>query len=109
MNKKKIYIAGKVTGCTWQELSFKFGKAEIELQKEGWDVICPLNICEKDMLWDRAMKLCLEALSDCDAIYLLADWQDSPGANVEYLKAKELKLEVLFQNDKTILKPAHNG
>lgn len=96
--KKKIYIAGKVTGLPRQETMTKFRTAENQLAQEYWQVINPTLLINEDEDWDSAMKTCLEAVADCDAIYMLSDWQDSRGATLEHTKAKELNLQVLYQS-----------
>lgn len=112
---KKIYISGKIgkilfTGKTTE----KFNRAKRLLTNRGW---LPFNPCNS--LWQAFLlrrrdevetisgtkitpsefyKLCLlediKALSTCDAICLLPDWRDSPGAKAELAFAKAIGIEV---------------
>jgi hypothetical protein len=45
------------------------------------------------------MKEDIKAMCDCDAIYLLKNYTDSKGALLELAIAKELKLEVIYQQN----------
>jgi hypothetical protein len=94
--KKKIYIAGKVTGLPQQEVVDKFAKAQNLLEDSGFEVINPtVLITDYDTPWDLAMKLCVKALMDCQCIYLLADWRSSKGANIERNLACLLDIEII--------------
>ena len=42
----------------------------------------------------------LEILSRCDAIFLLKGWRQSRGSKREYARAKELGLEIIFEDNK---------
>ncbi|MBK6819870.1 MAG: DUF4406 domain-containing protein [Bacteroidetes bacterium] len=98
----RIYIAGKVTGLKLAELTFKFGGAEKKLMDEGWEVINPLNIVlDKEISWQGAMKLCLKELINCEAIYMLHDWQESKGAIIEYNLAKVLNIQIYYSTPPT--------
>lgn len=97
--KKRIYIAGKVTGLPLHEVSMKFGTAQKKLMSEGYEVVNPLNHIESNMDWDKAMKICFELLANCDAIYMLHDWEVSKGAVLEHAKAKTMGIPIFFDNN----------
>jgi hypothetical protein len=42
--KKKIYIAGKVTGLPQQEVIIKFAELQVGLESCGYEVINPLEV-----------------------------------------------------------------
>lgn len=79
-----VYIAGKVTGLPYDEVVAKFSKAEAKLKAKGCEVVNPIKLCPKDMDWDKCMEICIDALENCDYIYLLPDWKDSRGARREF-------------------------
>ena len=120
MSKQKvIYISGKIGEKVLSEATVKkFEMAQDKLVNEGWAVINPANpifqreaqnhvkIEEKKwqkldfgefdwyawlLLWD------MHNLALCDAIYLLKDWCQSPGATAEYYYAKACGKEIIFE------------
>lgn len=119
--QKMIYISGKMGEKRLSKATVaKFEKAQNKLLDEGWAIINPANpklqreaqehvrIEEKKwkkfdygefdwyawlLLWDMHM------LALCEAIYMLSDWRDSPGATAEYYYAKACKKEVIFEDE----------
>ena len=94
--KKKIYIAGKISGEAIHKVSMKFGQAQMQLEAKGYLVINPLTIVgDWHCSWQQAMKICIPALVECDGIHLLADFRESKGAKMEYDIAIALGLELI--------------
>lgn len=98
----KIYIAGKVTGLPAGEVFAKFNTVAYQLKRKGLDVVNPLDLCSTAWSWERCMHECLRNMLDCDAVFLLPDWQYSRGARLEkevaegvgmtiYTKIKDIK------------------
>lgn len=89
----KIYIAGKVTGDeNYQE---KFERAEAALVSIGHEPINPACLrLPKSCGWKDYMALTLSMLELADAVCLLPDWRESPGACIEigYAAAKDLSI-----------------
>ena len=82
--KKKIYIAGKVTGLPEHEVRGKFSELQTNLESCGFDVVNPIEVVNDfNTPWDAAMKLCIKALIDCDAVYLMPCHNNSKGALIE--------------------------
>lgn len=95
MNTKKVYIAGKVTGENYKDCVTKFNtRAEI-LRKQGYEVINPIEIVPASADWKTAMKICINALLECDAYYMIPDWRYSRGAKIELNLALALGLQNL--------------
>lgn len=92
----RVYIAGKVTGLPTGEVFTKFGQAEYWLKGQGHDVVNPLRLCSSEWSWNKCMRVCLGELLKCDAVCLLKDWCDSPGAHIEYYIASVLKMRVMY-------------
>ena len=108
----KVYISGKIGEEVLSEgTRRKFAKAERELREWDFDVFNPTTSglgSRADELarqngtdfYTEIMKLDLEALKWCDAIYLLKDWEDSPGARVEKAEAERLGIAVWYEQNK---------
>jgi hypothetical protein len=119
MKQKLIYISGKMGE---KVLSYptidKFEKAQEKLLSEGWAIFNPaspkyqrdmnkhVKIEEKkwqDFEWGKfdwyswLLLYDMHMLAMCDAIYMLKDWRDSPGATAEYYYAKACNKEVIFE------------
>lgn len=100
----KVYLAGKVTGEDFNAVKAKFAKKQKELEALGYKVINPVTaINNLNLNWTKAMKYCIDMVSRCDAIYLMADWKESTGAKIEYLVADKFGLVKLFEetNERT--------
>lgn len=94
MDIKKVYIAGAVTDRPYDEAYDHFERVEIKLRRLGFDVVNPMRIVPKTDDWVKAMRICIAALVECDAIYMLKDYQISKGANSEMLIAYILGLPI---------------
>lgn len=106
----KVYISGKIGE---QELSDatreKFAKAEQLLRSKGYRVFNPTtsglgNYAESlartnnTAFYIEILLLDLRMLSTCDAIYMLPDYEESPGAMVELAFAEAIGMPV-FEGD----------
>lgn len=95
MQKKKIYIAGKVTGLDYAKVEQKFNAMEENLVKAGFDVLNPLKIVnDPNCDWQKAMDMCLERLPEADGVVLLYDAHISKGALEEIKDAQRLKIPI---------------
>lgn len=108
MKKMEIYISGKIgEGRPSKETLAKFKKAEDMLRSKGYEVFNPTtsglgtlaeNTAQHNgtTFWEEILLFDLAQLKNCDAIYLLPDWQDSPGALTEFNYAKGAKKKIFF-------------
>lgn len=105
----KVYISGKIGEDVLSEATReKFARAEFFLRDRNFDVFNPttsgLGKLAEDLakkngtdFYTEIMKLDLEQLKECDAIYMLYDWQDSPGAIREHSDAERMQIPVWHQ------------
>ena len=99
--KLKVYISGKMRGMDEEESRRLFSEAQKQLEQQGFDAINPWN------LEDEKMKVCQEwadfiiydlyILKKCDMIFMLQNWHDSWGAQVEYAFANGHGIKVEYQ------------
>ena len=92
----KVYLSGKITGDA--DYRKKFEAVQNELSSYGYVVFNPA-VLPDGFEYEDYMSLDLLILSRCDAIYLLRDWKNSPGARREVEEAKRLGLKILDEDD----------
>lgn len=96
----RLYISGKITGLEKSEYMKKFANAQLKLISLGYSVINPAavnSMLPEDTNYDEYMRMSMTMLEMCDGIYMLDNWQDSKGANMELERAKELGLKVYYE------------
>lgn len=94
----KIYISGKISDLPTEQVKEKFAKAEAQIRAFGHEPVNPLDNGQlPTATWAQQMTASLAMLFECDAIYLLSDWDDSRGARIEANIAEECGLEILHQ------------
>ena len=101
---KKIYIAGPITGNANYREDFK---AAERILSNKYITVNPVKIIDEfarfmnkpidDIPYNLILKIVLQKLMECDAIYLLKGWEFSRGAIPEHAVAVALRLEVLYQ------------
>ena len=94
MQGKKIYIAGKIAG--FDGYKEKFEAAEKRLLDMG---ALPMNPAVLPPGYKQAeyLHICFAMIEVCGAVYFLNNWEDSPGALMEYGYAKASQKEIYFQ------------
>lgn len=95
--KQKIYISGKITGMEEEaEKLFKFHAKIIE--SKGFEPVNPMELNHNhDKSWLAFMREDLKALCDCDGVFFMENWFESPGAVIEHNLAHALKLRVYYE------------
>lgn len=98
MNQTKIYISGQISGLTPEEYTANFTAAATRLTAQGYAVITPLNNgVDPSEPWKEQMKADIRLLLDCDAIFMLSNWELSNGATLEREIAKGLGLRIEYE------------
>lgn len=89
----KVFISGKISGIEEQAFQI-FETAETKLREEGYEPINPMKLNhDHDKSWSSYMRVCIIALCQCDAIYMLPNWESSSGAKLEHYIAENLELK----------------
>jgi hypothetical protein len=80
-----VYIAGKITGDP--KYRRKFRRAARRLRRQGHAAMNPA-VLPDGLPYDACIRVSRAMLAECDAIALLPDWEDSPGARGELEAAR---------------------
>lgn len=98
--KKKIYIAGKVTGLPYAQVWEKFDNVQKRLMNDGHiphNPVAMVKACKLEQhSWEDIMKECLKILVDCDEVHMLPCWKESRGATLERDLALRLNIPVIY-------------
>jgi hypothetical protein len=95
----KIYISGPITGLDTEQAKSNFQQAEDYLRSIGChQVINPMKIHPENnaYTWHQYMRADLKALMDCDAIFMLPNWDQSRGAKIEKRLAEDIEIFIMF-------------
>lgn len=112
--KTRIYLSGKMTGLTREEVMYRFAKAEMELRHQTgativnpcrvWAFRCPrfYHIMEwlfgKSNAYTLVLLYDLWLLSRCQRVHLIGpDWQTSRGAVTEAHFAQAARMMVTME------------
>lgn len=94
----KVYISCPITGHDIKIVRTCIDKAKKVLTKNGHIPVSPLDVApEEDMPYSYYMGKDIEALLECEAIYLLRGWQESKGCNVELWASKVYNKKIMFE------------
>lgn len=108
---KLIYISGKYTGKTHDEVELNIrrageaGRRIIDLFHKRYYPVIPHNntahfedyTYESSPDYEYFMEGAIGLLETCHAIYMLRGWRESKGAMREYNRAVELGLEIFYE------------
>ena len=102
MNKKKIYISGKISGqVPFARAQFKFAADAVE--KAGFEAVNPFdNGLDEDDTWEKHLAVDIINLMGCDAILQLPGWEASRGARLEWEVARQIDLPVATLEGETV-------
>ena len=103
MNKpSKIYISGPISN-TDNNYPESFKRAAEYLRHLGYDIVDPTTIdpppepIRNQSIWVYYMREGIKRLMDCDRIYMLEGWENSEGARLEQMIAKQLRMPCLYE------------
>ena len=88
----KVYLAGKITGDPGYRAKFRAARERVEWM--GHIALDP-SVLPEGMETADYMRICTAMLDSADAIGLLRDWADSPGAKCEMALAQYLGKRII--------------
>lgn len=92
----RVYLAGPMTGLPGHNFPAFNAEAAV-LRAQGLHVENPADIGQVEGAeWADYIRFDLARLASCERIHLLPDWQESKGATLEYVIARELDMEVTY-------------
>lgn len=97
-HRAKCYISGKITGLDFALVKEKFAVAEQEVKDMGYIPINPLKNGVTTDMWGDHMAEDLANLNRCDIVYFLTDWEDSEGAKIEHVFARNSQKKMIYQS-----------
>ena len=109
--KMKIYISGKIgTDTITPEIRDKFNEAAAFFEQQGHEVVNPIDPLHQERgavyqsqsipdIYTRRLLYDLSIIATCDAVFLLPDWRDSPGAKTEASFAAAINKKVVAQRN----------
>ena len=99
--KKNIHINSNIGTRFNREKGICRIQAEyalLGLKPNEWEIITPFDVCpEPDKPYSYYMGKDIEALLECDAIYLCEGWQNSKGCMAEFEVARIYGKEIIFE------------
>lgn len=97
VHKPKVYISGKVTGLPINVARKLFSDAEDKINGLGkYEAVNPLQDDKEGYEWEYYMRKDIKLLMDCEYIHFLPNWQESRGANLEMIIARQLGIQTLI-------------
>lgn len=94
----KIYISGQITGLPEQVAQANFSAAVDKIREWNHEPVNPFWLPHfHDKSWLNYMREDIKALLDCEAIYMLPNWNESQGAKIELSIAIQLGMKIIFE------------
>ena len=88
MEKRRVYISGKISGLDNHYVQLKFAACAESLKSVGYEPVTPLkNGLPPSASWKEHMRADIALLKTCDYIYLQRDFIKSRGAMIELFLA----------------------
>lgn len=107
MQKKTVYLAGKITGDPFYRS--KFYEAQKKLEEGGFIVVNPALLPSEGFTWEAYMRMAGAMLNECAEVCFLPDWTESRGAKFEFGEAVAQKKPFFFFNDWEAKQNAENN
>lgn len=92
-----VYISLPISGFPLELVKQRAETYKKELIRNGYAAITPFDVCdEPDKSYAYCMGKDIEALLECDAIYLAPGWHGSKGCTAEYEVARVFNKRIII-------------
>lgn len=92
---KRVYLSGPITGVRNYKGLFIFANYLVRMC-DARQVFDPASQVPDSLDYGQAMKRCVKALTDHDAIVMLPDWNVSQGSKIEHEVAKACGMDIIY-------------
>ena len=99
MRSMKVFISGRVTGLPREVAVRNFERGKKICMLNGFNFVSPVDKVPTAATPSQAMKICFNALFDCDAILLLNGHNFSEGSKLEEAVARYCKKKIFDEDD----------
>jgi len=95
---KRCYIAGKIGDLPETIFKMNFENAKNEVIDMGFIPVSPVDLPhDHNKTWASYMKEDLKSLLECDVVYAMRNWRQSPGATIEINLALSVGIDIIHQ------------
>lgn len=99
MKKTKVYISLPISGHDIEQVKKRAEEVKQRIQNDRVEVITPFDVCdEKDRPYSYYMGRDIEALIECDGIYVCNGWHSSKGCQAEVHVAVVYDKKMVFES-----------
>jgi hypothetical protein len=92
----KIYISGKISGLSHEECMNNFEGGIQKLRRINLFGVSPYQ-GDEGRTWQQYMKEDIKLMMNCEGIFMLSNWRESKGANIERNLAMHLGMRVYYE------------
>lgn len=95
---KKIYVSIPISGFAEEEVRARAKAVKRRLSADGVEVMTPFDVCpEKGLPYSAYMGKDIEAMLECDVVYMCQEWQNSKGCMAEFEVARIYGKLIIFE------------
>lgn len=96
-----VYISGPISGTDHWDARDRFYKVWSEAREAGCEVVDPTDIGAWGLSWDTYMRIATTVIEsgEIDMMVMLNGWEQSRGATIEHLWAKNHGVRIAYQTE----------
>lgn len=96
-----VYISGPISGTDYWDARDRFYKVWSEARNAECDVVDPTDIGAWGLSWETYMRIATTIIEsgEIDLMVMLDGWEQSRGATIEHLWAKNHGVRIAYQTE----------